>query len=107
MQDTRYAGRLEPGMDVCDVDGQKIGSISRIHRHEAAMAATGASRSGIAMSPRAEILEVQTGLFGLGRHLYIPFSAIQDAPGGCVVVNQPRDRVDDQGWDVKPDSLSS
>ena len=36
---------------------------------------------------------------------YIPFSAIQDVTSGCVFVNQPKDRVDDQGWDVKPDYL--
>ena len=55
--------------------------------------------------PREEIIEVKTGLLGLGKHLHIPFSAIQDVTSGCVFVNQPKDRVDDQGWDVKPDYL--
>ena len=91
-------------MDVCDVDGNKIGSISRIYRHE--MATVGASGSGTAGTlPREEIIEVKTGLFGLGKHMYMPFSAIQDVTSGCVFVNVPKDRVEDAGWDVKPDYL--
>jgi len=105
MQDARYLGRLEPGMDVCDVDGNKFGSISRVYRHEMAAAMTNASTSNVGTMPREEILEVKTGLLGLGTHLYVPFSAIQDVTSGCVFVNESKDRVDDMGWDVKPDYL--
>jgi hypothetical protein len=105
MQDARYLGRLEPGMDVCDVDGTKFGSISRVYRHEMAAAMSSASTSNVGTMPREEILEVKTGLFGLGKHLYVPFSAIQDVTSGCVFVNESKDRVDDMGWDVKPDHL--
>ena len=103
-------------MDVCDVDGNKIGSINRIYRHEMATAAatssSGASSSGgdsssgsVGTMPTEEIIEAKTGLLGLGKHLYVPFSAIQDVTSGCVFVNVPKDRVDDAGWDVKPDYL--
>ena len=106
MQEGQYLGRLEPGMDVCDVDGNKFGSIARVYRCEMATAGTGAPPDGGARTmPREEIIEVKTGLLGLGKHLHIPFSAIQDVTSGCVFVNQPKDRVDDQGWDVKPDYL--
>jgi hypothetical protein len=103
MQEAQYLGRLEPGMDVCDVDGNKFGSIGRVYRHE--MVTAGNSTSGVGMMPREEIIEVKTGLFGLGKHLYLPFSAIQDVTSGCVFVNQPKDRVEEQGWDVKPDYI--
>jgi hypothetical protein len=103
MQEGRYLGRLEPGMDVCDVDGSKFGSISRVFRHEMAAVASGSGQVGT--MPQEDILEVKTGLLGLGKHLYVPFNVIQDVTSGCVFVNVPKDRVDDQGWDVKPDYL--
>ena len=91
-------------MDMCDVDGNKIGSINRIYRHE--MAAVGTSGSpSVGTLPREEIIEVKTGVFGLGKHLYVPFGAIQDVTSGCVFVNVPKERVEDAGWDVKPDYL--
>ena len=105
MQEARYLGRLEPGMDVCDVDGNKFGSISRVYRHEMAAVAAGESSVSVGTMPREDILEVKTGLFGLGKHLYVPFNAIQDVTSGCVFINQPKDDLDQQGWEVKPDYL--
>ena len=102
-QEGRYLGHIEPGMDVCDVDGNKFGSISRVYRME--MAGVGAGTSTPESMPREEVLEIKTGLLGLGKHLYVPFSAIQDVTSGCVFVNMPKDRVEEQGWDVKPDYL--
>ena len=55
--------------------------------------------------PREDIIEVRTGLFGLGKHYYVPFSAIQDVTSGCVFINQRKDDVDTLSWDVKPDYL--
>ncbi|TME99941.1 MAG: DUF2171 domain-containing protein [Chloroflexi bacterium] len=104
MQAPRYLGHLEPGMDVCDKDGDKFGSVNRVFRHEFASVGTEGS-SSVGTMPRDEILEVKTGLFGLGKHLYIPFSAIQDVTSGCVFINEPKDRIDDQGWDTRPDYL--
>jgi hypothetical protein len=103
MQEAQYLGRLEPGMDVCDIDGNKFGTIGRVYRHE--MATAGSNTGGVGTMPREEIIEVKTGIFGLGKHLYLPFGAIQDVTSGCVFVNQPKDRLEDQGWDVKPDYL--
>jgi hypothetical protein len=34
MQEERDFGRLEQGMEVCDVLGDKFGSVSRVHRRE-------------------------------------------------------------------------
>jgi len=91
-------------MDVCDVDGNKFGSISRVFRHEMASVGAGSSSSVGAM-PSEDVLEVKTGLFGLGKHLYVPFSAIQDVTSGCVFINASKDNIEEQGWDVKPDYL--
>lgn len=105
MQEARYLGRLEPGMDVCDVDGNKFGTVDRVYRHEMVAAAATSSSSNVGTMQREEILEVKTGLFGLGKHLYVPFSAIQDVTSGCVFINQPKDAVENQGWETKPDYL--
>ena len=102
MQD-RYIGRLEPGMDVCDLDGEKVGTIGHVYRHELASVASGSG--SVAAMPREDIIEVKTGLFGLGKHLYVPFGAIQDVTSACVFVNQPKDRLEAQGWDVRPDYI--
>jgi len=102
MQD-RYIGRLEPGMDVCDLDGEKVGTIGHVYRHEQASVTAG--ESNVASMPREDIIEVKTGVFGLGKHYYVPFSAIQDVTTGCVFVNQRKDDVDTLSWDVKPDYL--
>jgi hypothetical protein len=56
---------------------------------------------------REDILQVKTGPLGLGKHYYVPFSAIQDVTTSCVFVNQSKGRIDDMGWDVRPDYLES
>jgi hypothetical protein len=104
MQEQKYLGRLEPGMDVCDVNGDKVGSISRVYRYD--MARVGATDGGaVATAPREDILEVKTGLFGLGKHYFVPFDVIQDVTSGCIFVKEPKERIDDMGWDVRPDYL--
>ena len=106
MHEARYVGRLEPGMDVCDADGNKFGSVGRVYRYATMMATAGSGDPDRGQTPPGEeILEVKTGLFGMGKHLYIPFIAIQDVTSSCVFINQPKDQVEQQGWDVKPDYL--
>jgi hypothetical protein len=103
MQD-RYIGRLEPGMDVCDMDGEKVGTIGHVYRHELAPVGTPGS-STVATMPREDIVEVKTGLFGLGKHYYVPFGAIHDVTTGCIFINQHKADIDGLAWDVKPDDL--
>jgi hypothetical protein len=93
-------------MDVCDLDGNKFGTIERAYRHEMASGAAPES-SGIGTMTREDILQVKTGLLGLGKHYYVPFSAIQDVTSGCVFLDQPKDRIDEMGWDVRPDYLDT
>jgi hypothetical protein len=106
VQEQRYVGRLEPGMDVCDLDGNKFGTIERAFRHDVApLEAT--DTSAVGTMTREDILQVKTGLLGLGKHYYVPFSAIQDVTSGCVFVNQSKDHIDEMGWDVRPDYLDT
>ena len=95
-------GRLEPGMDVCDINGDKIGTVSRVYRHQ--MASVEAS-GGVATAPPEEILEVKTGLLGLGKPYWVPLRAIEDVSTGCIFVKQGKDDLDQHGWDTRPPYL--
>lgn len=104
----RYLGRIEPGMDVCDVNGDKIGSLSHVYRHEMATVGTTAGTSAGGLGPNAqdEILEVKTGLLGLGKHLWVPMSAIHDLTSGCVFLTKTKDEIDQlEDWAHKPDYI--
>jgi len=108
VQQERYLGRMEPGMDVCDMNGDKIGSIARVYRHEMAMAnAGGGTGSGLpqAEEPQDEILEVKTGFLGLGRRLFVPMHDVQEVTQGCVFLSQSRDDIDNLQWATRPDYL--
>ena len=104
MQEQRYVGRLEPGMDVCDVDGNKFGTVDRVYRHESAPA-NAADSSTVGTMTRQDMLQVKTGPLGLGKHYYVPFSAIQDVTTDCVFINEPKGRIDELDWEVRPDYL--
>ena len=47
-------------------------------------------------------MEVKTGLLGLGAHLFIPLSAIQETLNDCVFVAPPKEEFESLGWDDKP-----
>ena len=100
-----YVGRLTPDMDVCDIDGHRLGKVARVHRDELSGLPPARNAETAHDEPRRpDVMEVKSGLFGLGGRLYIPVSAIQDATEQCVfVVKQTADRADE--WRRKPDYL--
>jgi len=98
----RYLGRIQPDMEVSDINGDKVGTVSRVYRYEAA-ASDAVDTS--ATLPGDEIVEVKTGLFGLGTHYYIPMSAIADATQSCVFISKPKDDFQSLGWHEKPAHL--
>jgi hypothetical protein len=97
-------GRLKPDMDVCDLSGDKVGTISRVYRHaDGAVGAGGAEATAPPRElPRDEVMEVKTGFLGLGSHLYIPLSAVQDTLEDCVFVSKPKEEFEGLGWHDKP-----
>ncbi len=98
----RYLGRIHPDMEVCDVNGDKVGTVSRVYRHEAAGGGTAGTPGA---PPREEIVEVKTGLLGLGTHYYVPLSAVQDATEACLFLSRPKDDFKDLGWHERPSYL--
>ena len=90
-----FASRIVPGMDVCDTNGEKIGTVNHVYQH--AMVGGGANDPA-----HEDFFSIKTGLFGLGKHLYVPFNAIQEMTDGCVFIAKPKDALEGLGWDVKP-----
>jgi hypothetical protein len=101
MQEERYLGRIQPGMDVCDVNGDKIGSITQIFRHEFANVAN----AGGPDTAQGDFIEVKTGFLGLGKHLFIPLSAVRDTTQDCLFLDLTCEQVKEQGWDTRPATL--
>ena len=98
----RYLGPIEPGMEVCDGDGDKVGTVARVHRHATLL-------RGTAEAPppeeRDEVVEVKTGLLGLRAHYYIPLSAVRDATEGCLFLSKPKADFEGLGWHQRPGYL--
>jgi hypothetical protein len=103
----RYLGQLVPDMDVTDARGDKIGTVAQVYRYD--LAAVGSTRGDSRLPhelPHEEVLEVKTGLFELGKHFFVPLSAIQDVTGGCVFLSRSREEIEELGWDEKPAHLA-
>jgi hypothetical protein len=96
LSDHHYLGRIVPGMDVCDVTGEKVGSIAHILRFDDLTEETAPDRQG------EEILEVKSGLFGLGSHYYIPMSAVQEVLTDSVFLSKSREAFSELGYKEKP-----
>jgi hypothetical protein len=90
---------IAPDVDVCDVDGAKIGTVARVHD----AAAGGAAGAG--ETTREDVVEVRAGLLGL-RHLYIPVSAVQDVTGDGVFLALRKSELEHGVWQTRPSWLS-
>ncbi|MBV8086910.1 MAG: hypothetical protein JO247_19050 [Chloroflexi bacterium] len=93
----RYVGRLLPGQDLCDVNGDKVGTIARVYREDVA------AMDG-AMPAHDEVIEVKTGFLGLGQRLYVPVSAVTDTTDAAAFVDKPATEFDST-WHDKPEYL--
>jgi hypothetical protein len=96
---TPVPGRILPGMDVCDVGGDKVGSITAVHH-------VGEVPDPAPASMPDDILEVKTGLLGLGKHLYVPLSAVQEVLPESVFLSRPKEDFESLGYYTKPTHLS-
>jgi len=59
---------------------------------------------GTAQPAHEEVIEVKTGLFGMGEKLYVPVSAVDDATEDAVFVAKPKDSFE-EAWHRKPEYL--
>jgi hypothetical protein len=96
VSDRLFLGRILPGMDVCDVTGEKVGSISHIYRFDEA------TEEGATAQAGEELIEVKTGFLGLGKHLYVPMSAVQEVLTDSIFLSKSRESFSELGYDEKP-----
>jgi hypothetical protein len=98
MDEQPQLGHIRPSMDVCDVEGERVGSVAGLYRreHTTERPSTDSDRPGV--------LEVKTGPFGWGTRLYIPMNAVQDATREALFLSRPR-RDLDPAWRKKLDDL--
>jgi hypothetical protein len=94
----RFIGRILPGQDLCDMNGDKVGSVNHVFREDDTM-------MGAGQPIHEEVIEVKTGILGLGERLYVPVSAIDDTTENAVFVDKPRDQFD-EAWHHKPEYLN-
>jgi hypothetical protein len=53
-----------------------------------------------------EVVEVKTGPLGLGKHLYVPRSAVDGVTEAGVILRHPKQEFHDVGLDARPDQLT-
>jgi hypothetical protein len=95
-------GDMHEGMEVVDLDGDKIGKVDKIFQ-PAAVSSTASSTAERAGEP---ILKVSSGLLGLGKDYYIPAGAVRDVTTDRVVLDVDKDAIDTLGWDMRPPWIS-
>ena len=103
LSDRMYLGRITSGMDVCDVTGEKVGSIAHIYQFDQG---TGATEEPAASHTGEEYLEVKSGFLGLGKHYYIPTSAVQEVLTDSVFLSKSRESFAELGYEEKPAHLA-
>jgi hypothetical protein len=97
--------RITPGMTVLDLAGDRIGSVRAVSGKLPDLARTGdldpigrnqeALRAGLGAAGHVEV-EYR------GRHLFVPFTAVNEVRDDAIVLTVDREAVDTQGWDVAP-----
>ncbi len=93
----RYVGRILPGQDLCDINGDRVGSVAHVYREDEALMPAG-------QPIHEDVIEVKTGVFGLGERLYVPVSAVDDATESAVFVDKAKDQFE-EAWRRKPQYL--
>jgi hypothetical protein len=116
-----YLGRITPGMDVCDVTGEKVGSIAHIYHFDEPTMGTAPAAPAEGTAPESasesmavstparsgdEILEVKTGFLGLGKHWYIPISDVQEVLTDSIFLSKSREAFKELGYENKPEHLA-
>ncbi len=90
---------VHDGMDVVDVNGDKVGTIKDVQQY-------GAVGTGIGSTGDTGYAHVSTGILGMGKDLYIPLDSFRDCTDETCYLSVSKDEIDSQGWDRKPTSFS-
>lgn len=83
------------GHNVCDGNGEKIGSVTAVRQLSRAMGG---------QQPEGYV-QCDCCLPQFSKNLYIPFSAFTECDGKCCYVDATKEEVSRKGWDRKPSAL--
>ena len=93
---------VRKGMDVYDINDDKMGKVGEIFAGATVGAGTAAT-SGVSTS--GNYLKVDTGFLGLGTDYYVPAEYVSEVIDDKVMLNITKDAAKSMGWDNKPASL--
>lgn len=98
------AQALATGLEVFDLDGEKVGTVDRLFREP--------ERDSLLSEPiRGEArfgsgyLQVGARVPGLGTTLYVPFSEIEAIDERGIRINVHKDAIANREWDLRPTVL--
>ena len=94
--------RVRKGMDVHDLNGDKVGSVGDVYSMTGATATTSTSASSTSGSGADWYMKIDTGFLGLGKDLYVPARAISNVQDDRIVLDVSKDAIDTFSWDEKP-----
>jgi hypothetical protein len=94
--------RIREGMDVYDLNGDKVGSVGKVYSMTGATATTSASASSTGGAGSDWFVKIDTGFLGLGKDLYVPARAISNVHEDRLVLDVRKDAIDTFSWDEKP-----
>jgi len=88
---------IATGTEVCDLKGEKVGTVEHIYR-----------LATLPDGPRSfsGYIAVKTGLLGLGKHYYVPTSSIDDVTSECVCLAVEKTDPAFDAWVEKPGELA-
>jgi len=101
--------RITPGMAVLDLAGDRIGSVRAVSGKLPDLSRTGDFE---AIGRNQEALRAGLGAAGhvevdyRGRHLFVPFTAVNEVRDDAVILTVDREAVDTQGWSIAPTTSS-
>jgi len=104
MQEEPTLGQLTPGLSVSDRDGNKLGTVERVYRRDPARTPPDDIQASTISD---EVVEVKTGLFGLGKHLYVPMRAVETVTEEGVFLDRPREEIEHAEWTSPPPQLDT
>jgi hypothetical protein len=101
--------RITQGMAVLDLAGDRIGSVRAISGKLPDLYQTGDLN---AIGRNQEALRAGLGAAGhveieyRGRHLFVPFTAVNEVRDDAVILTVDREAIETQGWSVAPTTPS-
>src|SRR5438067_1644404 len=101
--------RIQPGMAVLDLAGDRVGKVQGVRGRLPDLYQTGdldaigrnqeAKRAGLGAAGQIEVDY-------RGRHLFVPLTAVNEVRDDAVILTVDREAIDSQGWDIAPTTPS-